>query len=181
MELWQVRRDYRQVAVGLRKRREPMDLYLENLEERILVALALCDRFETEISVLRLAVRCGKARLRRLRRWVESAGLMKDTPLSLGRKTDAAALEEMERGLAQRCRESTFVRQALEEVAYLEHRLEDTRARLARLGELASDCFLLLLKHLPTRNRGERRAAPEARRGAPEPERAVLEPVARGG
>jgi hypothetical protein len=151
MELWQVRKDYRALAVKLRQRREPADLYLQNLEERVLVALVLCDRFETEISVLRLAVRCGRARLKRLRRWVASAGLMKDTPLSMGRKTDEAALEEMERSLAQRCAESTFVRQALEEVSYLEHRLEDTRARLGRLSELSSTCFLLLLKHVPAR------------------------------
>lgn len=148
MELWQVRKEYRQLAFRLRTRRAPMDRYFENVEERVVVALALCDRTETELCVLRLARRCAHARMRRLRTWVENAGLMKDSPPRLARKKDEETLEELERDLARRGLESSYLRQALDELAHLERRLDDTRARLGRLTTLAGTCLQLLITHM---------------------------------
>lgn len=135
MELWKVRKAYRQLAFRLRTRRAPMDGSLENVEERVVVALVLCDRTETELCVLRLARRCAWARLKRMRKWVEHAGLMKDSPARLARKKDEDTLEDLERELARRGLESGHLRQVLDELAHLERRLTETRARLSRLTD----------------------------------------------
>jgi hypothetical protein len=148
MELWQVRKVYRQVAFRLRSKRAPMNHDLERVEERVVVTLALCDRTETELCVLRLARRCAYARLKRLRTWVENAGLMKDSPARLARKKDEDTLEDLERDLLRRGLESAYLRQALDEVAHLDRRMEETRARLARIIALAATCLQLLLTHL---------------------------------
>lgn len=147
MELWQVRKGYRQLAFRLRSRRAPMNTELERVEERVVVALALCDRTETELCVLRLARRCAWARMKRLRTWVENAGLMKDSPTRLARKKDEDTLEDLERDLLRRGFDSAYVRQVLDEVAHLDRRMDETRARLARLVSLAATCLQLLITH----------------------------------
>ena len=147
MELWQVKKGYRQLAFRLRSRRAPMSHDLELVEERVVVALALCDRTETELCVLRLARRCAYARLKRLRTWIENAGLMKDSPARLARKKDEDTLEDLERDLVRRGLESAYLRQALDEVAHLDRRMDETRARLARITSLAVTCLQLLITH----------------------------------
>lgn len=147
MELWQVWREYRLVAMSLRRRKAPPDVYLDEVEEQVLSALLLCDRFHTEVGVLRLAKRCGLARLKRVRRWVESAGLARTIPRALTRRDDAAAAEELMRALERKGRDASHLRQLLDELAHLDRRLEDARARIARMTALSEEALQLLLVH----------------------------------
>ncbi|MDP1822164.1 MAG: hypothetical protein Q8L48_02950 [Archangium sp.] len=147
MELWQVRREYRLVAMSLRRRKEPPDVYLEGVEEQVLSALLLCDRFHTELGVLRLAKRCALARLKRVLRWVESAGLARSIPRALTRKDDAAAAAELARALERKGRDASHLRQLLDELAHLDRRLEEARARISRMTTLSEEGLQLLLVH----------------------------------
>src|SRR3990167_7082296 len=106
MELWQVRKEYRQLAMRLRRRKEPLGFDLELVEERVLAALVLCDRFETELCVLRLARRCARARLRRVRNWVEGSGIFQSIPPTLARKDDEPAADDLVRALEKKGRET---------------------------------------------------------------------------
>lgn len=150
MELWQVRKRYRGMAFKLRRVKEPLGLDLERLEERALIALALSDRLETELSVLRLARRWARARLRRLRHWVERAGMMMLLPARLTRGHDWLAAEELLRILTKHeHRElALYFRQLLDELAHLERRFEDTRGRLGRVVTLAAESVERLCAHL---------------------------------
>lgn len=151
MELWQVKKEYRQVAAALRRRKQPMDVDLEQIEEQVLTTVALCDRYETELAVLRLARRCARARLGRLRRWVERAGLMKSVPRPLARKQDEPAVEDLIRALERKGRQARPLRQLLDELTYLDGRLEETRGRLARTALQGASHLELLLTHLRVR------------------------------
>ncbi len=153
MELWQVRKEYRQIAMRLRRRREPIDGHLEEVEEQVLSALVLCDRYETELCVLRLARRCARARLRRLRHWVESSGLFKSVPATLARRDDEPAADELVRTLEKKGRQTSYLRQILDELAHLDRRLDDTRERLVRVTAQGVRSLQLLFTHL--RVRGE--------------------------
>ena len=151
MELWQVRKEYRQVAMKLRRAKEPIDAHLEHVEEQVLEALVLCDRFETELCVLKLARRCARARLKRVRRWVECSGIFKSIPPGLSRKEDEPAADELVKALERKGRETNYLRQLLEELAHLERRLQDTRDRLERLTVQGVKSLHLLFTHLRIR------------------------------
>lgn len=137
MELWQVRKEYRLVAMKLRRGAEPLDAHLEHAEEQVLSALVLCDRFETEMCVLKLARRCARARLRRVRHWVECSGIFKLIRPSLARKEDESAADELLKVLEKKGRETNYLRQLLDELTHLERRLDETRERLARVTRWA--------------------------------------------
>ena len=153
MELWQVRKEYRQVAMRLRRRTEPLDGHLEHVEEQVLTALLLCDRYETELCVLKLAKRCARARLRRLRHWLESSAILKSMPHPLTRKEDEPAADELVRTLERKGRETNSLRQLLDELTHLDRRLADTRERLGRMTAQGVRSLQLLFTHL--RVRGE--------------------------
>ena len=148
MELWKVRKEYRRAAMSLRRRPPPLEPHLVQMEEQVLISLVLCDRSETELSVLRLARRCARARLRRLRHWVENAGIFKSAQRPLARKADEAAADELARGLEELGRESSYVRQLLDEVAHLDRRFDEARERLVRLTATSAEGLLLLLSYL---------------------------------
>lgn len=148
MELWKVRKEYRRAAMSLRRRPRPLEPHLVQMEEQVLISLVLCDRYETEVSVLRLARRCARARLRRLRHWVENAGIFKSAPRPLARKADEPAADELARGLEQLGRESGYVRQVLDEVAHLERRFGETHERLLRVTATSVEGLQLLLGYL---------------------------------
>lgn len=135
MELWQVRKEYRLLAMRLRRRKGAVAAHVELAEEQVLSALVLCDRFEVELCVLKLARRCARARLRRLRRWVESSGLYRAMPRPLSRREDEPAADELARGLERKGIEPHYLRQLLAELSHLDRRLEDSRERLERMTE----------------------------------------------
>jgi len=151
MELWQVRKEYRQVAMKLRRAKEPIDLHLEHVEEQVLSLLVLVDRLETELCVLKLARRCGRARLRRLRHWVESSGIFKSIPLSLTRKDDQPAADELIKALERKGLQTHYLRQLLDELAHLDRRLDETRERLTRMTVQVANSLQLLFTHLRVR------------------------------
>lgn len=151
MELWQVRKQYRQVAMRLRRSKAPLDEHLERIEEQVLTALAQCDRYETELAVLRLALRCSRARLRRLRNWVECSGLLRALTFSLARKDDEPAADELVDVLEKKGRETNHLRQLLDELAHLQRRLVDTKDRLARMTAEGARSLELLFTHLRVR------------------------------
>ncbi len=153
MELWQVRKAYRQAAMRLRRCKEPLGGDLERVEEQVLSVLVLCDRYETELAVLKLARRCSRARLRRLRHWVECSGFLKLLPRPLARKDDEVAADELVRTLEKGGRETSYLRQLLDELMHLDRRLEETRERLGRLTAQGVRSVQLLFTHL--RVRGE--------------------------
>jgi DNA repair exonuclease SbcCD ATPase subunit len=152
MELWQVRKEYRQLAMRLRRRREPLDEHLEQIEEQVLSALASCDRYETEVAVLKLAMKCARGRLRRLRHWVECSGLLKSVPLSLARKDDEPAADDLVRTLQRKGRETSYLRQLLDELSHLERRLMESRERLSRMTTQGVRSLQLLFTHLSVRS-----------------------------
>lgn len=151
MELWQVRKGYRQVAMRLRRRKEPLDPHLERVEEQMLSLMVMCDRYETELAVLKLARRCSRARLKRLRHWVECSGFLKLLPRPLARRDDVLAADELVRTLERTGRETSYLRQLLDELAHLDRRLEDTRERLVRLTAEGMRSLQLLFTHLRVR------------------------------
>lgn len=155
MELWQVKKEYRQIAAGLRRRKQPIDVYLEQVEEQVLTTIALGDRYETELAVLKLARRCSRARLRRLRQWVEHSGIMRSVPRPLARKQDEAAADDLIRALERKGREASALRQLLVELAHLDRRLEDTRSRLEQMTTLSVQNLQLLFTHLRVRRANE--------------------------
>ena len=136
MELWQVRREYRLLAMRLRRRKGLVATHVELVEEQVLSALVRCDRFEVELCVLKLAKRCARARLRRLRRWVESSGLYRTMPRPLSRREDEPAADELAKGLERKGIEPHYLRQLLAELSHLDRRLEESRERLERTTEL---------------------------------------------
>ncbi len=151
MELWQVRKEYRMVAMKLRRDKEPLDPHLEHVEEQVLTALVLCDRFETELCVLKLARRCARARLRRVRHWVECSGIFKSIPPALLRKEDEPAADELVVALNRKGRETNYLRQLLDELTHLDRRLLDTRERLERMTLHGVKSLQLLFVHLRVR------------------------------
>lgn len=154
LELWQVRKQYRQVAMRLRRSKGPLDEHLERIEDQVLTALAQCDRYETELAVLRLALRCSRARLRRLRNWVECSGLLRALSVtSLVRKDDEPAVDELACVLEKKGRETGHLRQLLDELAHLQRRLTETKDRLSRMTAEGTRSLQLLFTHL--RVRGE--------------------------
>jgi hypothetical protein len=151
MELWQVRKQYRQVAMRLRRSKAPLDEHLERVEEQVITALAQCDRYETELAVLRLALRCSKARLRRMRNWLECSGLLRAMSPSLVRKDDEPAADELVVVLEKRGRETNYLRQLLDELAHLQRRLTETKERLGRMTQEGTKSLQLLFTHLRVR------------------------------
>lgn len=136
MELWQVRKEYRLLAMRLRRRKGLVAPHVELAEEQVLSALVLCDRFEVELCVLKLARRCARARLKRLRRWVESSGLYRTMPRPLSRREDEPAADELAKGLEKKGIEPHYVRQLLAELIHLDRRLFESRERLERMTAL---------------------------------------------
>lgn len=150
MELWQVKKRYRQVAAKLKRRAVSIETGVQYLEAQVLLTLGLCDRAETELSVLRMARRCAKARLRRLRQWVENAALLKSSPLRLVvHKEDELAAEELERALVRSGANETaqLFRQLRHELAALDERMTEAKMRLNRTAALAAEKLNQLTSH----------------------------------
>ena len=135
MELWQVRKEYRLLAMRLRRRKGGVAAHVELAEEQVLSALVQCDRYEVELCVLKLAKKCARAHLRRMRRWVESAGLYRTMPRPLTRREDEVAADELAKGLERKGIEPHYLKQLLAELSHLDRRLADSKERLDRTLE----------------------------------------------
>ncbi len=149
MELWRVRKEYRQLAVRLRRSLAQVTL-VDLAEEHVLVMLGLGDRLETELSVLRSARRSARARLRRLRGWLESSGVLKHLPPSLSRRPDELAVAEFAHVLAERGfhEAAALVSHLRRELLHLDGRIDDTRERLQRLSDNSRELFERLRGHV---------------------------------
>jgi hypothetical protein len=164
MELWRLKKRYRALAVRLR-RAKSRSLAVLKAEELVLVALWLGDRVETELAVVRCAKRAARGRLRRLRVWLDNAGLLADAPLHLVRPDDLAALEHFDEHLTLLgATEATGALQQLRgELRHLEGRITDVGVRLERVAELVAQH----LEHLEACVRaGVERLPPSSQRSA---------------
>jgi hypothetical protein len=141
MELWQVQRDYRLLAARLRRHRRHFDAQLDLIEAQLLEALLWCDRYETEACVLRLSRRCLVGRLKRTRKWVESAGLLKTLERSLVRKPAKEVLEELVELLPSHGCPPDPARHVLEELADVDRRAEQANVELVKATQLAVEHF----------------------------------------
>ncbi len=149
MDLWRARKRYRQLGLRLRRSKTRSEA-LRRAEEQVIVALLLGDRLETERSVLRFARRCAQARLRRLRAWVEGAGLLAEASVPLVRRGDEAAVEDLRRVLGGlgAVDAAAAAHQLLVELSLLDARLADTQARINRVGVVAGQHLEQLLSYL---------------------------------
>jgi hypothetical protein len=151
MELWHIKREYRRAASAMRRRAVNPDIM--GAELHVLALLATCDRTDTELSVLRLAKRCVRARLRRQRDLFENAVLVKSVPRLL-KSTDEWAAEELEQLLTQHQHPHAAFqfRQVLDEMHLIEERQQELKQRLERLTTSAAEALARLnglLKGLP--------------------------------
>lgn len=139
MDLWQVRKRYRQL--GVRLRRVEGNGLLKQAEEEVVAALLLADRLETELAVLRFARKCAQGRLGRVRAWLEHTALLKDAPCTLFERPD-----EPELFLAKLGAQSLagVLGQLQLELRSLDRRARETRDRLLRLAESAAAHFARL-------------------------------------
>jgi hypothetical protein len=147
MDLWQVRKRYRSTAARLRRMKNADPAVLA-AEEQLLVTLLLGDRLETERSVFRYAVRSARARLRRLRGWLDAAVLAADMNTSLVRREDEPAVMELQRYMERTGATSAaqVIEQLRGELAHLEGRVRDISARLGRVSQAASAHFERLVR-----------------------------------
>lgn len=149
MELWRVRKEYRQLAVKLRKAPGEQSPAVNEAESFLLLVLCNGERLETELAVLRHARRSARARLRRLRVWLEGAGILKrHVTNALVRKVDELASHELharllERGFGEL---AAVLSHVLREVQHLDRRIEDTRVRLERLSDSSRQMYERLLR-----------------------------------
>lgn len=143
MDLWQVRRRYRQL--GARLRRVEGNGPLKQAEEVVVASLLLADRLETELAVLRFARKCAQGRLGRVQAWLEHTALLKDAPRAVFN-----VAEEAELFLAKLGADSlaAALGQLQLELRTLDHRVSELHARITRLGEVASDHFATLDAHV---------------------------------
>lgn len=143
MELWHIKREYRRAASAMRRRAVNADIM--GAELQVLELLATCDRTDTELSVLRLAKRCVRARMRRQRELFENAALVKSIPRLL-KSTDEWAAEDLERVLMQHQhpQAASQFRQVLDEMNLIEERQEQLKQRLARVTERATEALARL-------------------------------------
>lgn len=148
MELWRVRKEYRQLAVRLRRSLARV-VTVDLAEEHVLVMLGMGDRLETELSVLRHARRSARARLRRLRGWLEGAGVLKNLPPTLSRRPDELAIAELAYVLGERGfhEAAALISHLRRELLHLDGRIADTRERLQRLSDNSRELFERLRGH----------------------------------
>lgn len=148
MELWRVRKEYRQLAVKLRKAVGSQPVVVSGAEADVLLVLCNGERLETELAVLNHTRRSARARLRRMRVLLENAGVLKDHVTSaLVRRSDTVAALELDAALTNRgCSEvATVLKQVRGELEHLERRIEEVAARLERLSSTSRVLLARLL------------------------------------
>lgn len=143
MELWRVRKAYRQLAVRLRRSPIAMTDVEQQAEIAVVQMLSEGDRIETELAVLRHTRRSARARLRRLRERLEGMGVLKTRPPSLVRRPDELAAQELHGTLLDGGWHdlASIVVHVQREVLHLDRRIDDTRTRLQRLNDTARALF----------------------------------------
>ncbi len=149
MELWQVKRRYRLLAVRLRRLKTTATEVLQ-AEEQVLVALLQGDRLETELAVLRMARRCTKARLRRMQVWLGGTVLLLHTPmpLVLGDEGEALDFYEAQLGRVGAAQAVHVAQQLRRELSHLDARQDEVKGRLQRLGSVAGHHLECLVRSL---------------------------------
>lgn len=148
MELWRVRKEYRQLAVKLRKAVEVQPAVVAGAEAEVLLVLCSGERLETELAVLNHARRSARARLRRMRLLLEGAGVLKDHVTSaLVRRSDTVAALELHDALSRRGFQevAAVLQQVRGELEHLERRIDDVTLRLGRLSTLSRTLLERLL------------------------------------
>lgn len=130
MELFQMRRLYRDLAASLRRQRRLEEPALDALEAQVLDALLRCDRHQTELSMLRATQRCLQGFVTRQRRWLGRAAFVRRLSPTLARQSNEAAVAELTRLLETRGFPATALRRTLSELAVVEQRLEEAQGRL---------------------------------------------------
>ncbi|MFZ5440580.1 MAG: hypothetical protein ACOZQL_11265 [Myxococcota bacterium] len=139
MDLWQVRKRYRQLAARLR--RVEGNGLLREAEQEVVESLLIADRLETELAVLRFTKKCALGRLGRVRAWLEHTSLLKEAPDSLFDAPDEPELFLSSLGAAGL---ASLLGQLQLELKVLEHRSRELQQRLTRLGEVAAGHYLRL-------------------------------------
>lgn len=153
MELWRVRKEYRQLAVKLRKAIAAQPEVVSQAEASVLLVLCNGERLETELAVLNHTRRSALARLRRMRVLIEGTGMLKDHVASaLVRRVDLIAALELNAALKLRgfSEVAALLAQVRGEIAHLEKRINEVATRLARLSELSRTLLSQLLGTLNT-------------------------------
>lgn len=142
MELWRVRKEYRQLAVKLRKAAETQPVVVNDAEVQVLLVLCNGERLETELAVLNHTRRSARARLRRMRVLLEGAGILKDhVTTALVRKNDAVAALELHAALTNRGfpEVAAMLEQVRSEIAHLNRRISDVTVRFDRLSAVVNE------------------------------------------
>lgn len=148
MELWRVRKEYRQLAVKLRKAVSAQPVVVNDAESEVLLVLCNGERLETELAVLNHARRSARARLRRMRVLLEGAGILKDHVTSaLVRRLDSIAGLELHAVLSRRGMHevAAMLQQIRGELEHLDRRITEVAGRLERLSTLSRSLFERLM------------------------------------
>lgn len=132
MELFQLRRLYRDLAASLRRRKKLEEPSFDALEAQVLDALLRCDRHQTELAMLKATRRCLRGSVTRQRRWLARAAFVRRLSPTLARQTNEAAVAELARLLEARGYPAAVLQRTLSELTLVDRRLEETQARLGQ-------------------------------------------------